>query len=48
MSAPDQSPAKCYALSDVRHDQAGFESLVRLFAALVDAMIAILKPPDPV
>lgn len=34
MSTPDQSPAKIYALSDVRHDQAGFESLVQLYTAL--------------
>ena len=34
MSTPDQSQAQPYMLSDVRHDRAGFESLVRLYAAL--------------
>jgi hypothetical protein len=43
MSTSDQSPAKSYALSDVRHDQAGFESLVRLYAALKAAGFANLE-----
>jgi hypothetical protein len=34
MSTPDQNPSTSYTLSDIRHDQAGFESLVRLYAAL--------------
>lgn len=34
MSTSDRSSPMSYALSDVRHDQAGFESLLRLHAAL--------------
>ncbi len=43
MSTSDQNPAKSYALSDIRHDQAGFESLVRLYAALKAARFANLE-----
>jgi hypothetical protein len=43
MSTPHQSPAKSYALSDVRHDRAGFESLVRLYAALSAARFANIE-----
>lgn len=34
MSTPDQNPTQSYKLSDIRHDRAGFESLVRLYTAL--------------
>lgn len=34
MTTPDQSPTQRFALSDVRHDQVGFESLVQLYADL--------------
>lgn len=43
MSTPDQSHAQPYMLSDVRHDRAGFESLVRLYAALKTARFANLE-----
>lgn len=43
MSSPDRSSAQRYALSDVRHDQAGFEALVQLYAALKEARFVHLE-----
>jgi hypothetical protein len=43
MSTPSQNPSRSYTLSDIRHDQAGFESLVRLYAALKGTRFANLE-----
>lgn len=37
MTSPDQSTSRRYQLRDIRHDRAGFESLVRLYADLKPA-----------
>lgn len=43
MNTPDRSREQRYVLSDVRHDQAGFESLVRLSAALSGTRFSYVK-----
>lgn len=43
MSNHDQHPSGSYTFSDIRHDQAGFESLVRLYADLKTARFADLE-----
>ncbi len=43
MNTPDRSREQPYVLSDVRHDQAGFESLVRLSAALSGTRFSYVK-----
>lgn len=43
MNTPDRSLDQRYVLADVRHDQAGFESLVRLYTALKATRFANLE-----